>query len=84
MTKTTEFDFGEFEFNWVLTSPDNENYDEDFAVEQIRENADFWNVKVAETGNTRDQGAGQEKEFLLEGEKIDIEDFMQCIQENLY
>ncbi len=77
MTKTTK-NF------WILMSPDNKNYDEDFALEQIQDQAEHWDVKISITENTRDHGAGQEKEFLLEGEKTDIEDFMQCIQENLY
>lgn len=69
---------------WILTSPDNENYDKDFALEEVQSQAQIWDLKITPTFNTRDQGAGQEQEFVVEGSEKDIEGFLQALQENLY
>lgn len=69
---------------WVLTSPDNEHYDEEYAVRTVQNLAWRAEIKATATGRTRDAGFGHEQEYELEGEEKDIEFFESCLKDALY
>ena len=69
---------------WILTSPDNGHWDEEYALEVLGWCAERAGVSLDFTGQTRDAGFGQEKEIVVEGNEQDIEFFESCINESLY
>ena len=69
---------------WVLESPDNDHWDEKFAQEEISRIAQKWNVHVAPTSETRDQGHGQERVYVVQGKEEDISEFESELNEALY
>jgi len=69
---------------WVLESPDNEHWDEKFAREEIARISQKWNVQVAPTSETRDQGHGLERVFIVQGKEEDINEFESELNEALY
>ena len=69
---------------WVLESPDNEHWDEKFAREEIARISQKWNVQVAPTSETRDQGHGLERVFIVQGKEEDINEFESELEVALY
>jgi metal-responsive CopG/Arc/MetJ family transcriptional regulator len=69
---------------WVLESPDSEHWDEKFAREEIARISQKWNVQVAPTSETRDQGHGLERVFIVQGKEEDINEFESELNEALY
>ncbi len=69
---------------WVLMTPDNDHWSEDDAREEIERLAKVWEIKVTETGETRDTGFGQEVKFIIEGDEENIHEFLFNLDEALY
>ena len=69
---------------WVLVNPDNEHYDEEFAMKEIQQAGKKWDVEVIPTTKTRDSGHGQERLFLVFGEFDLVVEFEIEIQGILY
>ncbi len=69
---------------WVLMTPDNEHWDEDFAREELERLAKKWDIEVTETGETRDAGFGQGVLFILSGEEENIFALEEELDEILY
>ena len=69
---------------WILETPDNEHWDKKFAQEEIARIAQKWNVQTAPTGETRDQGHGQERVYVVQGKEEDISEFESELNEALY
>lgn len=68
---------------WVLTSPDNGNYDEKFAQEEIQAQADRFDLTITATGKTRDGGFGQETEYTVCGTPANIQLFEDALADIL-
>jgi len=69
---------------WILENPDNEHWDESFVQEEISRMSQKWNVHVAPTSETRDQGHGQERVYVVQGKEEDISEFEKELDVALY
>ncbi len=69
---------------WILENPDNEHWDESFVQEEISRMSQKWNVHVVPTSETRDQGHGQERVYVVQGKEEDISEFESELNEALY
>lgn len=69
---------------WILTSPDNETYDRDYAWESIEHLAKKLGLEFETGDETRDTGFGQEELFIFEGDEKAEESFDQLVGDYLY
>jgi len=69
---------------WVLTNPDHEHYNEEYANLEITRLAEKWGVEVEATTKTHDGGHGVEKMYVVFGSPEDIKEFEAELEEALY
>lgn len=70
---------------WVLMNPDNEHWDEDYAVNVVAKYSGYAGVIATETNKTRDMGFGQERMYIVKGkEEENVNWFIEILNEHLY
>ena len=69
---------------WILTSPDNGHWNEEFANQEISRLSKKWGVEVEATSKTRDEGHGTERMFIISGQEENFREFEEELNECLY
>lgn len=69
---------------WVLMNPDNELWNEETGFEELKRAAKKWWIKIAPTSETRDEGHGQERLFIVSGDPEAVKEFEKELELGLY
>jgi len=69
---------------WVLTSPDNEHWDEGYSQVEISRLMEKWNVETISGYPCRDTGFGKETLLTITGQPVMVEGFVDEVEEVFY